>query len=326
MTKGVGFVTPEWQGESLATRKAQRILTEEEKVKTKMLTWLSKLIACLRFGQTSDENRSQTGANSGKHLASPKMGVFIDFDNINADAISLVLKHLSPQWDLTCRRAYGSAMAKHKGAFHSNGILAVEVLQNTPGVDPSQWPVPERKRPGPKPAHTGMLLHDRDELIQMLEFFWPEFEPLCHPKPNETGLKRVLTAILPQMQGRYEFPARNLRKHLPELVKFQFGDRFRCDPRQIANAFAGAPTLSTWRSLKLCQQQPCLAPIGARAIRAYIRRKHPDLHGRLSADDSLVNFVTALRSYQTKDDRLTRLVPQYLHASWKQGMAHSAGH
>jgi len=85
VTKGVGFVTPEWPGESLATRKAQRILTEEEKVKTKMLTWLSKLIACLRFGQTSDENPSQTGANSGKHLASPKMGVFIDFDNINAD-------------------------------------------------------------------------------------------------------------------------------------------------------------------------------------------------------------------------------------------------
>jgi len=25
-------------------------------VKTKMLTWLSKLIACLRFGRTSDEN------------------------------------------------------------------------------------------------------------------------------------------------------------------------------------------------------------------------------------------------------------------------------
>lgn len=100
---------------------------------TKMLTWFSKSIAGLRLGRTSNESRSQTVANSDRRLPLPKMGVFIDFDNINADAIPLVLKHLSPQWDLTCRRAYGSATAKHKSAFHSNGILPIEVLQNTPG-------------------------------------------------------------------------------------------------------------------------------------------------------------------------------------------------
>jgi len=188
-------------------------------------------------------------------------------------------------------------------------------------IDPSLWPVPEAKRPGRKPAHTPMLIHNRDELVQMLEAYWPELEPLCSPKPNEAELKKVLTAIRPQFQDRHQIPARHLLKHLPELVKFLGGNRFRRDPRQMANALAGAPDIGTWRSLKVCQGQPCNAPLGTRAIRAYIRRKHPDLHGRLSADDSLVNFAAALRNYKTKDQNLQGLGAQYLFAAWKQGEA-----
>lgn len=97
------------------------------------LTWVFRLIAGLLFERTSYEQRHQTVASSSTHASLPKMGVFIDLDNVKADAVSLVLNHLSSDWNLTCRRAYGSGTAKHKSAFHSNGVLPIEVLPNTPG-------------------------------------------------------------------------------------------------------------------------------------------------------------------------------------------------
>jgi hypothetical protein len=41
------------------------------------------------------------------------------------------LKHLSPRWDPTWRRAYGTGLAKHSILLHSNGILPIEVIANT---------------------------------------------------------------------------------------------------------------------------------------------------------------------------------------------------
>jgi hypothetical protein len=179
-------------------------------------------------------------------------------------------------------------------------------------------PVSEKKRPGPKRRYSGMLFLDRDQLIQMLESYWPEIEGLCGPSTNETGLKRVLSAVSKQLQGRYHEPAIHLKQNIPALIKFLSSDRFRSDPRQIANALAGVPSITTWRSLKLCQASRSDLPIGDRAIRAYLRRKHPELHGRLMADQSLTNFASALRSYRTNDAALKACTARSLYQSWKQ--------
>ena len=163
-----------------------------------------------------------------------------------------------------------------------------------------------------------LLLYLQLKLVQMLEYYWPEIEPLCFPKPNAEGLRMVLASIPRQMLDRYKLPAKKLLSLLPEVLKFLPTDRCRRDPRQIANAFAGVPAVGKWRSLRICQADPCNHPVGSRAIRAYIRRKHLELHGRLKADDSLLNFVTALRAYRSKDAKLKAFVPKYLFDSWKQ--------
>lgn len=181
-----------------------------------------------------------------------------------------------------------------------------------------------RKRPGPRPRSGAFLLSERDQLVQMLESYWPEIEPLCWPRPNLEALKKVLGCIgkgeqdrSPSMR-RHLWAARHLLKHLPDAMTFLSGNRFRRDPRQIANAFAGFPSISTWRSLKLCQTKPCNDHIGPRAIKAYIRRKHPELYGNLLAEESLVNFVNAIRRYRSKDTNLAAFDPQYLLDCWQK--------
>lgn len=171
-------------------------------------------------------------------------------------------------------------------------------------------------RPGPKPAHVWSIRMGRDHLVRMLEDYWPEIEPFCIPQSNGEGLRRVLWGVAKAALGRHELPAKHILKHLPEVVKFLSGDRFRSDPRQIANAFAGFPQISVWRSLKICQADPCMDPIGNRAIRAYIRRKHSGLYGDLQADFSLVNFASALKRYRSSDRNLQIYRADALYKCW----------
>lgn len=184
------------------------------------------------------------------------------------------------------------------------------------GYVEGQIPSAERKRPGPKPAHIWSIRGDRDQLVRMLEEYWPEIEPFCIPRPDEKGLRGVLRSIV-RIRGFHELPAKYLLEHLLDLVKFLGGDRFRHDPRQIANAFAGFPQISVWRSLKICQANPCIDPIGHRSIRAYIRRKLLRLYRDLTAEHSMVNFATVLRQYRSKDAKLSAYNAQNLYNCWK---------
>lgn len=174
---------------------------------------------------------------------------------------------------------------------------------------------------GPSLGTGGMILSDRDRLVEMLEYYWPEIEPMCRPRPNKEGLKRVLESIPGKALGRYDYPAEHLLAHLSNVLEFVSANRFRGDPRQIANAFAGFLNVSMWTSLKLCQACPCNNPIGNRAIQAYLRRKHRELYGRLTSDYSLTNFATAIRDYRTKDAKLNPFDASYLHTSWQQCIA-----
>jgi hypothetical protein len=146
---------------------------------------------------------------------------------------------------------------------------------------------------GPSLGTGGMILSDRDRLVEMLEYYWPEIEPMCSPRPNKEGLKRVLESIPGKALGRYDYPAEHLLAHLSNVLEFVSANRFRGDPRQIANAFAGFPNVSVWTSLKLCQASPCNNPIGNRAIRAYLRRKHRELYGSLCGGYGEIRIPTA---------------------------------
>ena len=180
-------------------------------------------------------------------------------------------------------------------------------------------PKQEKRRRGPNPVHKPTLLAQRDELIQMLEGYWPEIEVSCLPSPKPRELQKVLSSIRGQANGRHKMPAEHLLANMEALLKFLSSDRFRSDPRQIANAFAGFPAVSTWRSLKLCQSVPSQLPIGSRAIRIYVRRKHPKLFAILQLDISLPHFVNSLRDYGSRETMLLGYTAQYLYECWLTG-------
>ena len=218
---------------------------------------------------------------------------------------------LGRKLDATCLiRDLAERVTKLEKAFES----AVAPLD----LAVSEIPIGEPKKPGPKPIHFWGLLSDRNTLVRMTEYYWPELEPLCWPKPKPQILKKVLEAISFQQTSWYAGASKHLLEQIDNLVEFISTDRFRRDPRQIANAFAGFPKISTWRSLKLCQSSPCNDPIGSRAIKSYIRRRHPELFRTLDADHSLPNFASALRAYRTKDKNLSVFRDGYLYHCWKQ--------
>jgi hypothetical protein len=190
------------------------------------------------------------------------------------------------------------------------------------GVELHDWSSelsPERKKPGPKSINDAALISRRDRMIQMLESYWPELEPLCWPKPDERSLQNLLRRIARnerQSHGRHAHVADHLRENLPGVVKFLSSGRFRRDPRQIANAFAGSDSMGIWRSLKRCQAHRSNEPIWQRAVRAYICRKHARLFAKLAADFSLPNFANSLRAYRGKDPNLRALTAHYLYVCW----------
>jgi hypothetical protein len=228
-----------------------------------------------------------------------------------ASSISTHSAHLRVKFDAErLIRALEQRVARLEKALE-NGVGPVDYLvQETPTGEP--------KKPGPKPIHFQGLLADRDTLVQMFENYWPEIEPLCCPKAKPKSLLRVFEAISTQKMSSYAQAAKHLTKQFDAILKFLASDRFRRDPRQIANALAGVPQVGLWRSLKLCQSRPTNYPIGQRAMKAYIRRKHPVLFRRLAADVDILNFVSALRSYRTKDRWLAGLHAHYLHMCWHQ--------
>jgi hypothetical protein len=172
-----------------------------------------------------------------------------------------------------------------------------------PGIlDSTDFASVGRKKRGPRSIHDVSLISERNRLIQMLEAYWPEIEPLTRPKPKADALEKLLQQIaclenqLSNSQGRHAHAAEHFLKHFQELVKFLLSDRFRHDPRQIANAFAGFPNMGTWRSLKRCQAHPSNEPIGQRAIRAYILRKNPRLYARAFSGSELAKFCEFAKS------------------------------
>jgi hypothetical protein len=183
--------------------------------------------------------------------------------------------------------------------------------------DDSVAPTEERVRRGPKPRfRPEHFLQWRDLLVEMLESNWPEIEPTCVPEVDETAFTSALEAIAHKGGSQHQSCAEHLLRNLGMLLKFLGTSRFRGDPRQLANALAGAPQLTFWRSLKLAQADPCELRIGQRALKAYIRRKHPGLYREFEKNIDLLHFTNVWRAYRIKDTNISDYYARAIHHVW----------
>jgi hypothetical protein len=155
----------------------------------------------------------------------------------------------------------------------------------------------------------------RDLLVMTLEEHWPELEPLCIAPLKGKALAAALKAIAIR-GGQHGICAQHLLQNFDTLILFLKSSRFRNDPRQIANALAGAPSIGFWRSLRLGQTQPCQQRIGMRALKGYIRRKHYRLFAMLQQRDDELHFVNAKKRYRTKDPVIRDMFAQAIYHVW----------
>jgi hypothetical protein len=167
------------------------------------------------------------------------------------------------------------------------------------GADPS---FDEPKKRGPKPLYRGDILRFRDQLVVVLEAHWPELQTGCLIPVDRATLLRILTAINRKSRSESSEHLVNYVDRLIELVK---KNRVRNDPRQVANALAGLPSITIITSLKRCgrRENRCEIAIGQRARRAYLERKHPRLARLLSlvTRGELPEYAQALRDYDFRD-------------------------
>ena len=159
----------------------------------------------------------------------------------------------------------------------------------------------------------------RNSLVEAIEHHWPEIEVHCIPTLRTASLRRTLAEIQKRAGTQHQLCLRHLKKHFEELCTFVASNRFRGGPRQIANALTGVPTLSHWTSLRLCQANPCPTDIGQRALKAYIRRKHPRLYRDLDGKIDELHFITTWRQYRKKDKAINSLLHSALTYAWHVG-------
>jgi hypothetical protein len=181
----------------------------------------------------------------------------------------------------------------------------------------------EPKKRGPKPLYRGDILRFRDQLVMILEEYWPELQTVTHTPVVRVALLRVLTAIHKKSQSE---ASEHLVLYVDRFIDLIKKNRVRNDPRQVANALAGSPKLAILTSLKRCGKKGnrCEIAIGQRARRAYLERKHPRLARLLSfvSRGELPEYAQALRDYDFRDPNiyLGKNRAEGLRGIWEEGI------
>jgi len=107
----------------------------------------------------------------------------------------------------------------------------------------------ESKKRGPKTLYRGDILRFRDQLVMVLEAYWPELQTVLRIPVDKAALLRVLAAIHSNSQSA---ASEHLVKYVDRLIELIKKNRVRNDPRQVANALAGLPNITLITSLKRC--------------------------------------------------------------------------
>ncbi len=175
----------------------------------------------------------------------------------------------------------------------------------------------------PQTKHSSGIYRDRGLFVSFFEQNWPEIEPLCGPKPNIRALRSILSSFPIQQFGQIGETAQKLLNRIDKLETFltdpKLRARFRDDPRVLAGALAGISDVGFWRSLKLCPPRTCKLPINERAMRSYIKRKHPDVHRRLLASTDILHVTAWWKEYRTRDKAIKNYKAVDLIRVWSAG-------
>ena len=191
------------------------------------------------------------------------------------------------------------ASLKARIARLENRVLDADDFENFAGGDLG---IPGRRR-GPRTKHLAEIHWDRDIFVRFFEQNWPEIEPLCGPKPDIRALRKIFSSFPIQEFGQIGETAQKLLDRIDSLEIFltapKLRARFRDDPRVLAGALAGVPNVGLWRSLRFCPPRTCKLPINERAMRSYIKRKHPDVHRRLLASTDILHVTAWWKEYRS---------------------------
>jgi hypothetical protein len=183
---------------------------------------------------------------------------------------------------------------------------------------------------GPAPTHRSDLLPFRDQLVMLIEGYWPEIQEACTIPLDDRFLLQALQAIKLKVPCE---ASSHLVDHIDKLIGFVNSHNkkpphtrtFRNDPRQLANAMAGIPLIGFWSSMRKCERKAnrCQSAIGKRAIRSYIQRKHRRLAGILGGvkTGNTLAYRAALKDYDLRDSHIVLCrKPIRLQEAWEAGI------
>jgi hypothetical protein len=230
--------------------------------------------------------------------------------------------------ELTQRTGNVSA-TKPDGQITSPPKTQRKILFQYEGDDGELVSVASEVNRGPAPTHRNDLFPFRDQIVMLIEWFWPEIQQACTLPLDKTFLLRTLSAINKKVPCE---ASDHLVKHVDKLVQFiharskrpPYKRIFRNDPRQFANAIAGVPSIEFWTSMRKCELKAnrCTSAIGKRAIRSYIERKHRRLAQILRgvASGDTLGYRDALKDYDLRDPQIVLCTkPINLQRAWEAG-------
>lgn len=177
----------------------------------------------------------------------------------------------------------------------------------------------QRDGRGRKPKIKAWASSRRDELIELLEDYWPEFELLFEKPERIQNIKTYLEKLAAPGRGHHASAAKHLLENLEVLIKFLKTPRYARNPRHVANALAGVPEVSFWRSLKVLGAKPSERWLSDRALPAFIKKKLPDFAAKLAKARDTVEVGLAFRNLRTKDPQIKWLKdkPEEVLKIWK---------
>lgn len=196
---------------------------------------------------------------------------------------------------------------------------------NGSGVPDEIWPARNKRGPKEKLSLEDLLWR-RDHFIHKLEEVWPELRLVLKTAKTEAALKKALGTFI----GPYKTTdwARQLQDQADLVLEFIYSKDYRDNPRNLANAIAGTPELSLHRSFKRCRDNPTKLRIGERAVRDYLRRKHPHVFPRLSrarTEDAIAKIMERTNTNDAVYLNLKsnpRLVLELLEEGRPRGLTH----
>lgn len=134
--------------------------------------------------------------------------------------------------------------------------------------------------------------------VEKLESNWPELQILFKKCKNVDSLMIGLNDFV---TSRYSHWALQLIDHADLLFEFVKGPNYRGNPRNLADSISGVPELGLYRSQRICRDHPSTLPIGERALRDYMRRRHPHKFPELRRAKTEKQVMEIVRNTRTTD-------------------------